>query len=61
MKHLLDSPASAIVIAVGLIAVTAYAVSHFPRSIVAFMLFQASILVSTSRACRPGSRAASPR
>jgi branched-chain amino acid transport system permease protein len=45
LKRLLDSPASAIVTAVGLIAVTAYAVSHFPRSIVAFMLFQASILV----------------
>src|SRR4030095_6739916 len=45
LKRLLDAPASAFIISVGLIIVTAYAVSHFPRSIVAFMLFQASILV----------------
>ncbi len=45
IKRLLDRPTPAIIVAVGLIAVTAYAVSHFPRSIVAFMLFQASILV----------------
>jgi branched-chain amino acid transport system permease protein len=45
LKRLLDAPTSAFIISVGLIIVTAYAVSHFPRSIVAFMLFQASILV----------------
>jgi branched-chain amino acid transport system permease protein len=45
IKRLLNRPTPAIIVAVGLIAVTAYAVSHFPRSIVAFMLFQASILV----------------
>ena len=45
IKRLLDAPVSAFIISVGLILVTAYAVSHFPRSIVAFMLFQASILV----------------
>jgi branched-chain amino acid transport system permease protein len=45
IRRLLDHPTAAIIIAVGLIAVTAYAVSHFPRSIIAFMLFQASILV----------------
>jgi branched-chain amino acid transport system permease protein len=45
VKRLLAQPVSAFIISVGLILVTAYAVSHFPRSIVAFMLFQASILV----------------
>src|SRR4029453_636612 len=45
LKRLLDRPLPAFVVSVGLLAVTAYAVSHFPRSIVAFMLFQASILV----------------
>ena len=45
IKHLLDRPPTAIAISIGLLAVTAYSVSHFPRSIVAFMLFQASILV----------------
>ncbi|HTK93096.1 MAG TPA: branched-chain amino acid ABC transporter permease [Verrucomicrobiae bacterium] len=45
VKRLLDAPVSAFIVSVGLILVTAYAVSHFPRSIVAFMLFQASILV----------------
>src|SRR5258705_7753225 len=45
IKRLLDRPPTAIAISVGLLVVTAYSVSHFPRSIVAFMLFQASILV----------------
>jgi branched-chain amino acid transport system permease protein len=45
IKALLDRPPTAIAISVGLLVVTAYSVSHFPRSIVAFMLFQASILV----------------
>ena len=45
IKGLLDRPPTAIAITVGLLAVTAYSVSHFPRSIVVFMLFQASILV----------------
>jgi branched-chain amino acid transport system permease protein len=42
---LLDRPVPATVVVAGLIALTAYAVGHFPRSIVAFMLFQASILL----------------
>jgi hypothetical protein len=54
LKRLLDAPTSAFIISVGLIIVTAYAVSHFPRSIVAFMLFQASIWCSTSRGCPRG-------
>ena len=45
MKRLLSQPVPAFIISVGLLGLTAYAVSHFPRSIVAFMLFQASILV----------------
>ena len=45
MRRLLSQPIPAFILSVGLLGVTAYAVSHFPRSIVAFMLFQASILV----------------
>ena len=45
MRRLLSQPVPAFIISVVLLGVTAYAVSHFPRSIVAFMLFQASILV----------------
>jgi branched-chain amino acid transport system permease protein len=45
VKRLLAQPVSAFIVSVGLILATAYAVSHFPRSIVAFMLFQASILI----------------
>jgi branched-chain amino acid transport system permease protein len=45
MARLLDRPAPATTIVVALLAVTAYGVSHFPRSIVVFMLFQASILL----------------
>ncbi len=45
LKALLDRPVPATFLVVALLAVTAYAVSHYPRSIVAFMLFQASILL----------------
>jgi branched-chain amino acid transport system permease protein len=45
LRALLDRPVPATALVVALLAVTAYAVSHYPRSIVAFMLFQASILL----------------
>jgi branched-chain amino acid transport system permease protein len=45
MKRLLDRPVPATIVVVTLLAVTAYGVTHFPRSIVVFMLFQASILL----------------
>ena len=45
LKALLDRPVPATLLVVALLAVTAYAVSHYPRSIVAFMLFQASIFL----------------
>jgi branched-chain amino acid transport system permease protein len=45
ISALLDRPVSATVLVVAMLAVTAIAVSHYPRSVVAFMLFQASILV----------------
>ncbi|MET0852507.1 MAG: branched-chain amino acid ABC transporter permease [Candidatus Rokuibacteriota bacterium] len=45
MKHLLARPLSALAITVAAIAATSYGVAHFPRSIVVFMLFQASILL----------------
>jgi branched-chain amino acid transport system permease protein len=45
IARLLDRPVPATILVVGLLAVTAYGVSHFPRSIVVFMLFQASILL----------------
>ena len=45
MKALLDRPVPATILVVALLVGTAYGVSHFPRSIVVFMLFQASILL----------------
>jgi branched-chain amino acid transport system permease protein len=42
---LLNRPLPATILVVALLALTAYGVSHFPRSIVVFMLFQASILL----------------
>jgi branched-chain amino acid transport system permease protein len=45
LRALLERPLPATILSVALILVTAYAVSHFPRSIVAFMLFQASLLL----------------
>jgi branched-chain amino acid transport system permease protein len=42
---LLDRPVPATIVVVTLLAMTAYGVTHFPRSIVVFMLFQASILL----------------
>jgi branched-chain amino acid transport system permease protein len=42
---MLNRPVPATILVVALLALTTYAVSHFPRSIVAFMLFQASILL----------------
>jgi branched-chain amino acid transport system permease protein len=45
LRGVLDRPASAIVMVTGLLALTAYGVAVFPRSIVVFLLFQASILL----------------
>ena len=45
ITSLLSRPVPATILVIALLGVTAYAVSHFPRSIVAFMLFQASILL----------------
>src|SRR5262252_2589964 len=45
LRGMLDRPTSATVTVVVLLAVTAWGVAHFPRSIVVFMLFQASILL----------------
>jgi branched-chain amino acid transport system permease protein len=45
VRALLDRPVPATTLVVVILAVTAVAVSHYPRSIVAFMLFQASILL----------------
>ncbi|MGH2393611.1 MAG: ABC transporter permease subunit, partial [Candidatus Limnocylindria bacterium] len=42
---LLNRPLPATILVVALLAITTYAVAHFPRSIVVFMLFQASILL----------------
>jgi branched-chain amino acid transport system permease protein len=42
---LLSRPLPATILVVALLGVTAYGVTHFPRSIVVFMLFQASILL----------------
>jgi branched-chain amino acid transport system permease protein len=41
----LDRPVPATLFVVALLAVTAYGVGHFPRSIVVFMLFQGAILL----------------
>ncbi|HYR39120.1 MAG TPA: branched-chain amino acid ABC transporter permease [Methylomirabilota bacterium] len=45
IKGLLEKPVSATGLVVGLLALTAWGVTRSPRSIVLFMLFQASILV----------------
>ena len=45
IKTLLDKPLPATVLVVALLGVTAWGVAHFPRSIVVFMLFQASIFL----------------
>ena len=45
ITSLLSRPVPATILVIALLGITAYAVSHFPRSIVAFMLFQASILL----------------
>jgi branched-chain amino acid transport system permease protein len=44
-RFILDRPGPAILVVVALLATTAVGVSYFPRSIVVFMLFQASILL----------------
>ena len=44
-RHVLDRPMPATVAVAVLIALTALGVAHFPRSIVVFILFQASILL----------------
>jgi len=45
IKTLLDKPLPATIVVVALLGVTAWGVAHFPRSIVVFMLFQASIFL----------------
>ena len=45
LARLLERPGPATVIAVGALALTAWAVTRSPRSVVLFMLFQASILL----------------
>jgi branched-chain amino acid transport system permease protein len=45
IKTLLDKPLPATVLVVALLGVTAWGVAHFPRSIVVFLLFQASIFL----------------
>jgi len=45
IKGLLEKPVFATGLVVGLLALTAWGVTRSPRSIVLFMLFQASILV----------------
>src|SRR5437867_5603065 len=44
-KRLLDRPLPVTLAVVALLALTSFGVSYFPRSIVVFMLFQASILI----------------
>src|SRR6266545_7569873 len=44
-KRLLDRPLPVTLAVVALLALTSFGVSYFPRSIVIFMLFQASILL----------------
>jgi branched-chain amino acid transport system permease protein len=44
-RGVLERPAPATALVVALLALTAYGVSSFPRSVVVFMLFQASILL----------------
>jgi branched-chain amino acid transport system permease protein len=45
IKTVLDKPVPATLLVVALLGVTAWGVAHFPRSIVIFMLFQASIFL----------------
>ena len=45
LTALLNRPWSATSLAVAVIALSSYAVAHFPRSLIAFLLFQASILL----------------
>ncbi|MDP2702041.1 MAG: branched-chain amino acid ABC transporter permease [Candidatus Rokubacteria bacterium] len=45
IKTMLDKPLPATILVVALLGVTAWGVGHFPRSIVVFMLFQASIFL----------------
>jgi branched-chain amino acid transport system permease protein len=45
IQRLLERPVSATIVVVAALGVTAWGVSHFPRSVVLFMLFQASILL----------------
>jgi branched-chain amino acid transport system permease protein len=45
IQKLLDKPVPATILVVSLLCVTAWGVGHFPRSIVVFMLFQASIFL----------------
>ena len=45
IKTLLDKPLPATVLVVALLGVSAWGVAHFPRSIVVFLLFQASIFL----------------
>jgi branched-chain amino acid transport system permease protein len=45
IKTILDKPLPATILVVALLCVTGWGVAHFPRSIVVFMLFQASIFL----------------
>jgi len=45
IRDLLDKPLPATVLVVALLGVSAWGVAHFPRSIVVFLLFQASIFL----------------
>ena len=45
VRWVLDRPVPATTLVVVLLALTSYGVAHFPRSVVVFMLFQASILL----------------
>ncbi len=45
LAALLNRPGPATGIAVAMIALSAYGVAHYPRSLIAFLLFQASILL----------------
>ncbi|HWN90464.1 MAG TPA: branched-chain amino acid ABC transporter permease, partial [Verrucomicrobiae bacterium] len=45
IRTLLDKPVPATILVVSLLGMTAWGVAHFPRSIVVFMLFQASIFL----------------
>ena len=45
LTALLKRPWPATVLAIAVIGLSSYGVAHFPRSVVAFLLFQASILL----------------